>query len=164
MEDVLKNGYHKSLLGYNNVDWFVNEVKKLENKMAFYFKNTNKDIVMTGEDEENFENDNICRFFEKEFIDNKVRYHCHLTGTYTYPTLSKCNVNVTQKQSNFLPFLFHNFSNYDCHVFFKKLVDKKNDKVNFDIIPKTDEEYISVTYGCIRYIDSYGFLSSSLDH
>ena len=37
------------------------------------------------------------------------------------------------------------------------------DKVDFDIIPKTNEEYISVTYGCIRFIDSYRFLSSGLD-
>ena len=43
------------------------------------------------------------------------------------------------------------------------MVDKKNDKVKFEIIPKTNEEYISVTYGCIRFIDSYRFLSSSLD-
>ena len=42
-------------------------------------------------------------------------------------------------------------------------MDKKNDKVKFDIIPKTNEEYISVTYGCIRFIDSYRFQSSSLD-
>ena len=48
-------------------------------------------------------------------------------------------------------------------MFFKKLVDKTNDKVKFDIIPKTNEEYISVTYGCIRFIDSYRFQSSSLD-
>ena len=46
-------------------------------------------------------------------------------------------------------------------MFFKKLVDIKNDKVKFDIIPKTNEEYISVTYGCIRFIDIYRFLSSS---
>ena len=39
----------------------------------------------------------------------------------------------------------------------------KNDKVKFEIIPKTNEEYISVTYGCIRFIDSYRFLSSGLD-
>ena len=27
LEDVLKSGYHKSPVGYNNVDWFVNEVR-----------------------------------------------------------------------------------------------------------------------------------------
>ena len=48
-------------------------------------------------------------------------------------------------------------------MFFKKSVDKKNDKVEFEVIPKTNEEYISVTYGCIRFIDSYRFLSSGLD-
>ena len=48
-------------------------------------------------------------------------------------------------------------------MFFKKLVDKKKDKVEFEIVPKTNEEYISVTYGCIRFIDSYRFVSSSLD-
>ena len=47
--------------------------------------------------------------------------------------------------------------------FFKKLVDEKKDKVDFDTFPKTDEEYISVNYGCIRFIDSYRFLSSGLD-
>ena len=35
--------------------------------------------------------------------------------------------------------------------------------MDFDIIPKTNEEYISVTYGFIRFIDSYRFLSSGLD-
>ena len=46
---------------------------------------------------------------------------------------------------------------------FKKLVDLKNDKIKFDNIPKTNEEHISVSYGCIRFIDSYRFLSNSLD-
>ena len=86
-----------------------------------------------------------------------------LLGKYRGPAHNNCNINVTQKQSNFIPFIIHNFSNYDCHMFFKKLVDKKKDKVDFDIIPKTNEEYISVTYGCIRFIDSYRFLSSGLD-
>ena len=51
LEDVLKSGYHKSPLGYDNVDWFVDEVIKLENKMSFYFKDTKKDIIMTQKDE-----------------------------------------------------------------------------------------------------------------
>ena len=163
LEDILQNGYHKSPWGHNNVDWFVDEVIKLEIKMAFYFKNTMKDIIMTEEDEEDFRIDNICRFCEKEILSGKVRDHCHLTGKYKGPAHSKCNINVTQKQSNFTPFMFHNFSNYDCHMFFKKLVDKKKDKVDFDIITETNEEYISVTYGCIRFIDSYRFQSSSLE-
>ena len=163
LEDVLKSDYYKSPLGYDNVDWFVDEVIRLENKMAFYFKNTNKNNIMTEEDDEDCKNDNICRFCEKNIHCNKVRDHCHLTGKCRGPAHNTCNNNVSQQQSNFIPFLFHNFSNYDCHIIFKKLVDKKKDKVDFDIIPKTNEEYTSVTYGCIRSIDSYRFLSSGLD-
>ena len=48
-------------------------------------------------------------------------------------------------------------------MFFKRLVDSKKNKVKIKIIPKTNDEYISVSYGCIRFIDSYTFLSSSLD-
>ena len=48
-------------------------------------------------------------------------------------------------------------------MFVKKLVHINNDKVEFEIIPKTNQECISVTYACIRFIDSYRFLSSSLD-
>ena len=163
LEDVLQSCYYISPLGYDNVDWFVDEVIKLENKMAFHFKNTKKDIIMTEEDEEDYRKNNICRFCGKEILSDKVRDHCLLTGNYRCPAHNTCNINVTQKQSNFKPFLFHNFSNYECHMFFKKLVDKKKDKVEFEIIPKTNEEYISVTYGCIRFIDSYRLLSSSLD-
>ena len=163
LEDVLKSDYYKSPLGYNNVDWFVDEIIKLENKKTLYFKNNKKDIIKTEEDEEDFSNNIICQFCEKNIESDKVRDHCHLTGKNRGPAHSKCNINVSQNQSNFTPFIFHNFSNDDCHMFFKKLLDKKNDKVKFDIILKTNEEYISMTYGCIRFIDSYRFLSSGLD-
>ena len=163
LEDAFQSGYHKSPLGYDKVDWFVNEDIKLENKMAFYFRKTKKDIIMTEEDEEVFRNNNICRFCEKNIESDNVRDNCHLTGKYRGPARSKCNIYVTQNRSNFIPFVFHNFSSFDCHMFFKKLVDEKKDKINFDNIPKTNEEYISVTNGCIRFIDSYRFQSSSLD-
>ena len=48
-------------------------------------------------------------------------------------------------------------------MFFKRLVVLKKDKVKFKFIPKTNEEYIAVKNGCVRFIDSYRFLSESLD-
>ena len=117
MEEISKNGNHKSPLGYNNVDWFVDEVIKLENKMAFSFKNTKKDIVMKEENEEDYRNNRNCRFREKNIESDKVGDHCHLTGCYRGTAHSKCNINVTQDKSSFIPFIFHNFSDYDYHVF-----------------------------------------------
>ena len=163
LNDVLKSGYYESPLGYDNVDWFVKEIIKLESKMAFYFKNAKKNIIMTQEDEEDFKNNNVCRFCEKNIESDKVRDHCHLTGKYRGSSHNICNINVRQADSNFVPFALNNFSNYDCHMCFKRLIDLKKDKVNFKIIPKTNEEYITVKYGCIRFIDSYRFLSESSD-
>ena len=48
--------------------------------MTFYFKKTNKDNIITGEEEENFENNNNGRFCQTNIESDKVRDHCHLTG------------------------------------------------------------------------------------
>ena len=79
--DVLQSNYHKSPLGYDNIDWFVDEIKKLESKETFYFKNSNIDINMTEEDEGDLKNKNICRFCDKEILSDKVRDLCHLTSS-----------------------------------------------------------------------------------
>ena len=163
LENVLKSGCYKFPLGYNKVDSFVDEVIKLEIKIAVQFVNANKDTIRTAEDEKVYRNKNVCRFCEKNVECDKVRNHCHLTGKYRDPAHSICNIIVTHEQSNLLPFIFHNFSTYDCLMFFKNLVYKKNDKVKLDIIPKANEDYKIVTYECISFIDSNRFLSSSLD-
>ena len=105
----------------------------------------------------------LSRFCEKDIEFDKVRDHCHLTGKYRGPAHNVCNINGKQKDSKFIPFAFHIFSNYDCYMFCKRLVDLKKDKIKFKIIPKTNEELIAVNNGCIRFIDSYRFLSESLD-
>ena len=118
---------------------------------------------MTQKNEENYRKNIICQFCENKISSDKVSDHCHLTGKYRCPALSKCNINVKQKQSIFITLKFHSFSNNDCHMFFKRLVELRTDKVNIDIIPKRNENIKSVTYGCISFVDSYKFLSSSLD-
>ena len=91
--------------------------------MAFFFKNTKKSIIMTEKYEEDYNNNNICRFCKKNIETDKVKDHCHLTGKYRVAAHSKCNINVNQDQSKFISVIFHNYSNYDCHMFLKKLVD-----------------------------------------
>ena len=96
---------------------------------------------MTEEDEEHYRYNNICQFCEKQISSDKVRRHCHLTGKYRGQANDECKINVTQKQTNFILFVFHKLSNYDCHLISKKLAHKKKDSVKFDIILKTNEEY-----------------------
>ena len=74
--------------------------------MNFYFKNTKKDIKLTHEIEEDFENNRNCRFCEKNIESDKVTDHCHLTRKYGGPAHSKCNLNVKKSPSNFFPLHF----------------------------------------------------------
>ena len=77
--------------------------------MTFYVKKTKKYINTTEDDEEDFRNNIICRFCGKKIESDKVRDHYHFTGKYRGPAQSKCNNIITEDQSNFVPFVFHNF-------------------------------------------------------
>ena len=68
MDDVLRSGYYESLLGYDNVYWLVDEALKLQNKLAFYFTNTDKDFIMIEQDEQQHRDTNICRLCEEKMV------------------------------------------------------------------------------------------------
>ena len=77
---------------------------------------------------------------------------------YRGPAHSICNIKVIQQQSSIIPFMLHNFINYDCHMFSRRLVELKNNKVTFKILPKTNEEHISASHGLLdslTVVDSY---------
>ena len=105
---------------------------------------------MSPEDEKDFMKSTVCWICDQPVnLEDKVRDHCHVTGKYRGAAHYACYVDVKQKKSHFIPFMFHNFSNYDCHLLFKKLVDRKPSKDPLFIIPKTNEHDISVRFVCI---------------
>ena len=63
---------------------------------------------------------------------------------------------------NFSPFVFQKFNRNDYYLFFKNLIDKKKHEVKLNNFPKRNEDYKTVTYGCIQFLDSFEILSSSL--
>ena len=137
---------------------FEDEVIKLENKMVFYFKYIKEDIKMSKEDEEGFQNNPTRLICGKEFSTDKVRDHCLLTGKYRGLTHNNCNTNVTQKQISFIPFLFHLFSYYDCHLVSKKIFDGKIDKENLILYLKRMKntfQWPMNVLGWLIVIDSY---------
>ena len=150
----------------NCVEWFVNEMIKLEHMVSNYFK-TNKPLGMSPE-EEDFEQTTFYWLCEGDFSSENVRDHDHLTGKYRGAAHKCCNLNCKQKSSSFVPIFFHNFSGYDCDLLFEQVLTltfkMKNISGNqISIIPKSKETYVSVQVGCLRFLDSYRFLSSGLD-
>ena len=124
-------------------------------------KHFNKNLIMSAEEEERFEMNNICWICNKlfEISDNKVRDHCHISGKYRGATHWSCNVNF--KMTKKLPVIFHNLEGYDIHLMFKEL-SKFNVKIS--VIPNGLEKCMSFTTNRnIVFIDSMQFMKSSLD-
>ena len=106
----------------------------------------------------------------------RVIHHCHLTGVFGVAH-SKCNLRA--KTTRFLPIFFHNLSRYDAHHIIKNL--KLNNGEKLSAIAKNDETYISlsldvpmerfksksgqhiVLYRSLRFLDSFQFMSQSID-
>ena len=67
----------------------------------------NKNLVMTAEENEEFERSNICWICGKliDIDDNKVRDHCHITGKYRGAAHWSCNTHL--KVSKKVPVVFH---------------------------------------------------------
>ena len=164
-----KVGYIK-YFGEDCVEWFINEMLEIESYMKLYFKNeleNNFDTIPEKYDQ------TTCWLCEKEFKPKDVKESpvvkdlCHLSGKFRGLAHNNCNLNARKAYTSFVPKLFHNFSGYDCHLIFEKLVNmatEKNIKINEnDIIAKSSENYISVIIGCLKFLDTYRFLDASLD-
>ena len=70
-------------------------------------KHFNENLIMTTEQNEEFERSNICWTCGKviDIGDNKVRDHCHITGKYRSCAHWSCNINL--KISKKVPVIFH---------------------------------------------------------
>ena len=116
-------------------------------------KHFNEEIVMTKEDNEDFNNSTKCWICENDYIDTDV------TGKYRGFLHRNCNINL--KLNHKIPIVFHNLKNYDSHHIMQEL-GKFNLKIS--VIPNGLEKYMSFTISNkLRFIDSFQFLSSSLD-
>ena len=122
--------------------------------MKKYF---NKELVMTKEDNEDFENENStkCWICDNDYIDGdvKVRDHYHIAGKYIGSAHRDCNINV--KLNHKIPVVFHNLKNYDSHLIMQEL-DKFNLKLN--VIPNGLEKYMSFSINNkLSFTDSSNF-------
>ena len=118
-----------------------------------------------------------CHICFKQFGDRgKVRDHCHYSGLYRGAAHSSCNLRY--KIPSYIPVVFHNLAGYDAHLFMQELAKYAT---HMGVIAKNVEDYISFSIKVevdkyidkegnerpreidLRFIDSFKFMSSSLD-
>ena len=163
---------YSSYFGESCVTWSVIEMLTLEKIANIYFETNIPLEIEEGEaaraaSQESFQQSaqlsKVCWLCENPLGEDTVRDHDHFTGKYRGAAHNKCNLNCKKKSSSFVPIFFHNFSGYDCHLIFEELLTSAfNLKLPINIIPKSIENYVRVQVGCLRFLDSYRFLSSSL--
>ena len=125
-------------------------------------KQFHKELIMTQEDNKDFEKSTKCWICDNDSIDNnvQVRDHCHITGKYRRSAHRDCNINVKLNHKTLVA--FHNVKSYDSHLIMQEL-SKFILKLN--VISNRLEKYMSFSIRSkLRFIDSFQLLSSSLDN
>ena len=95
---------------YNFISSMMEESKYCSDMMKKHF---NKELVMTNEDNEDFENSTKSWICDNGYInsDVKIRGHFHITGKHRGFAHRGCKINV--KLNHKIPVVFHNLKNYD---------------------------------------------------
>jgi len=118
-------------------------------------------MVLTEEDKLNCQVTTKCHICNTKFTpeDPRVRDHCHLTGKYRGAAHNSCNINF--KYPKFIPVIFYNLKGFDGHILCESLGLFKDRDIQ--CIPNNMEKYISFSLGNLRFIDSFQFMSQSLE-
>ena len=159
---------------------FCKDLRNQAMKIINYEKK--KEIILTNEEKESYENQKNCYICGKEFYTDKnnkkefkqkqkVRDHDHYTGKYRWAAHSICNLRY--KIPREIPVIFHNGSIYDYHFIIENLANEVKD--NFDCLGENTEKYITfsapikrdldddkaIAYR-LKFIDSFRFIDRSL--
>ena len=158
--------YYVSYRGDDCVDKFVQCLFDDAKKISDILHNV-VPIDFNEKAADDFEKSVRCYICRNLLFFDKVKHHCHITGRYIGAVHNYCNLQL--RTPNFIPIFFHNLSGYDCHLFIKKLGEAPG---AIKIIPKTKENYISITKFIqvtadksiqLRFVDSLKFLDASLN-
>ena len=152
-------------IGNNCVENMILELNKLSYNCINKMKH-NEEMIMNENDMKKAKTQRKCHICNNCFKPDEVkcRDHDHRTGEFRGMAHKKCNINY---YNNFyLPIVFHNLRGYDGHFIIKKAYDiiKKMDKEpNIHVIPNSYEKFMSFDIGNLKFIDSFLFMSSSLE-
>ena len=116
----------------------------------------------------------ICKY-EFDATNPKTRHHDHVTGKYLFPACQKCNLALKPRRcvdGYVVPLIMHCLGNYDGHFILKNFDNKysqyttKHGKTlyrDIKVLPINSERNLQFQIKNIVFMDSFQFLSASLD-
>ena len=154
--------------GQNVVQKFLECLTRESDKICDIMRK-NTPMRISTEEEAAFHAAERCYLSDELLGIDRVRDHDHLTGNYRGPAHSECNLQLRYANTNrlknkfFIPVIFHNLRGYDAHLILKGYKKSIFNKGNITCIPNNMERYLSFTIDNLRFIDSFQFMSASLD-
>ncbi|XP_073990913.1 uncharacterized protein [Rhodnius prolixus] len=150
--------------GEDSAEKFMAYIKAVAEKVALVYSIKRPMLPLTPSQLEDFKRSPKCHLCNLPFnrSDPKVADHDHITGVYRGPAHNSCN--ILYRTPRFLPVFLHNLSGYDAHFIVRQL---GYDSSRIDVIPNSEEKYISFSKQVgaltVRFVDTFRFMSSSLD-
>ena len=156
--EIVREKLHR---GENAGKKFLQSMMEEYNWVRDNLKSSYKPLNLTKNEEDIFQSSKHCHICEEELMDDQIRVrdHDHLTGAFRGAAHTWCNINY--RYTSKLPIVFHNLKNFDSHLIVDAL--EVNMFKNINVIPHNIEKFIAMMFDELVFIDSYAFLTSSLD-
>ena len=145
---------------------FLADLCSIHEQMMTCYEENQHPIHMTEEDELNFQSATQCHICKRTLQwsserNYPVRDHDHLlkSNNYRGAACNTCNINYFNRTKK-VPAFAHNLKGYDLNLF---LLDLTKRVEKLDVIAETLEKFKAVFTENFIFLDSFAFLSTSLD-
>ena len=126
--------------GEDAAEKFLRDLQLEAKRLFGEYITTPKPMLPTATESQSFTNATICHICAKPLEGDKVRDHCHITGSYRGTAHSECNLNYRLNTKSWkLPVVIHNLKGYDGHLIVKSL---KSEFGKVTVIPQNLEKYL----------------------
>ena len=166
--------YNEETIIYYNDDpdevsrQFIEDMDDVHKRMMECYKQNQHPINMSTEDENNFLSAKNCHICKKKLdwsslTNYPVKDHDHMKkyNNFRGAAHNYCNLNYYNRTKK-VPAFAHNLKGYDMNLFIRDLVRRASKIVS--IIPENIEKFKAVYTENFIYLDSYAFLSTSLEN
>ncbi len=165
----------KLFLGKNVIHKFLDYLFQLKEEIYQFIENDQEEINITKIDVDHLINQKKCYLCGLNFdgvLTKKYLDHSHFALTKTAREIegsinyacNRCNLTMSAvKKSTFkINVFFHNLTSYDLAFILNGIASYRR-RLEIKAIPLSSEKFKSIMFDHFVFIDSYQFLSSSLD-